>query len=238
MKACLNGGRSRDDHPGVPLAPAQLAAAEAIHLHPRHAGGRESLLAADVAAAVAAVRRACPATPAGMPAGLRITDGDPAARRSAVAAWAGIPPGARPDFASASVSEPGWADLCRVLASAAIAAEAGAWPAADTAQPAAGGPAMEWLRIPAEIIDVPAAGAAAAADEILGCLDQLAVTAPRLLHAEGLTCWPLIAHAGMPGLPARAGLGDTTADPGGSSASGNAELTEPAQRMRAAPATP
>jgi uncharacterized protein (DUF849 family) len=247
MKACLNGGRSRDDHPAVPLTPAQLAAsaaaavaagAEAVHLHPRHADGRESLLAADVAAAVAAVRRACPATPVGVSTGLWITGGDPAARRSAVAAWAGIPPDTRPDFASVNVSEPGWADLCSVLASAAIAAEAGVWSVADAARLAAGGRAVDWLRILVEVIDVPAAGAVAAADEILCCLDELAVTAPRLLHGEGPACWPLIAHAGMLGLPTRAGLEDITAGPDGSSVSGNAEIIELAQRMWAASAIP
>jgi uncharacterized protein (DUF849 family) len=42
IKACLNGRRSRDEHPGVPVTPAELAAeaaasvpagAEAVHLH-------------------------------------------------------------------------------------------------------------------------------------------------------------------------------------------------------------
>ncbi len=44
MKACLNGDRSRADHPGVPITPEELAreaeaaveaGARAIHLHPR-----------------------------------------------------------------------------------------------------------------------------------------------------------------------------------------------------------
>jgi uncharacterized protein (DUF849 family) len=52
VKACLNGGRRRDEHPAVPVTAAQLAAsasaavaagAEAIHLHPRDEGGAESL---------------------------------------------------------------------------------------------------------------------------------------------------------------------------------------------------
>ena len=60
IKACLNGGRGRDEHPAVPVTPAELAAeaaaavsagAEAVHLHPRSGGGAESLLGADVGAA-------------------------------------------------------------------------------------------------------------------------------------------------------------------------------------------
>lgn len=181
MKVCLNGGRDRGDHPAVPLTPPELAAsaaaavtagAEAVHLHPRRADGGESLLAADVAAAVTAVHRACPATPVGVSTGLWITGGDPAARRSAVAAWAALPTAARPDFASVNVSEPGWAELCEVLRSAGIAPEAGIWSVADADQLAAGR-TIDWLRILVEIIDVPADGAVPAAEEVLRRLDEL-----------------------------------------------------------------
>ena len=76
-----------------------------------------------------------------------ITGGAPAARCSAVAAWAGLPAAARPDFASVNLSEPGWEGLCDVLASAGIAAEAGIGSVADTDQLAAAGEAADWLRI-------------------------------------------------------------------------------------------
>lgn len=235
LKACLNGGRRREDHPAVPLSPAELAAsaaaavdagAEAVHLHPRGADGGESLLAADVAAAVTAVRQACPGTPVGVSTGLWITGGDPAMRQRAVAAWAGLPAAARPDFASVNVSEPGWAGLCGVLASAEIAAEAGIWSAADAGQLAAARPAVRWLRILVEIIDVPAARAVAAADEVLRRVDALDAAIPRLLHGEGPACWPLIARAATLGLPTRIGLEDTMAGPDGSAVSGNAELVQ------------
>jgi uncharacterized protein (DUF849 family) len=180
MKACLNGARSREDHPAVPVTPGELACsaaaavaagAEAVHLRPRRADGRESLLSAEVAAAVTAVREACPARPVGVSTGLWITGGDPGARRPAIAAWAGLPVAARPDFAS-----------------------------------------------------VPAGNAVAAADDVLRRLDELDITAPRLLHGEGPACWPLVAHAGALGLPARIGLEDTTAGPDAAAVSGNAEL--------------
>src|SRR5215467_12925992 len=227
MKVCLNGGRGRADHPAVPLTPAELAAsavaavaagATAVHLHPRRADGGESLLPSDVAAAVTAVRQACAATPVGVSTGLWITGGDPAARRSAVATWTGLPATARPDFASVNLSEPGWADLCGQRQ------QAGIWSLAETDQLAAAGQAIDWLRILVEITDASAGKAAVAADEILQRLDELATTAPRLLHGEGPTSWPLIAHAGMLGLPTRIGLEDTTVGPDGSTVDGNAEL--------------
>src|SRR5689334_8028908 len=69
IKACLNGGRGRDEHPALPLTPTELAQAAraavdagagALHMHPRDLHGAQSLAADDVAAAVAAVRAACP----------------------------------------------------------------------------------------------------------------------------------------------------------------------------------
>src|SRR5215468_7190516 len=82
MQACLNGGRSQSDHPAVPVTPAELAAAaaeavaagaEELHVHPRAVDGTQSVLAADVGAAVAAVRAACPGIPVGVSTGLWIT---------------------------------------------------------------------------------------------------------------------------------------------------------------------
>jgi uncharacterized protein (DUF849 family) len=247
LKVCLNGGRSREDHPAVPLAPAELAAsaaaavdagAEAVHLHPRGADGGESLQAADVAAAVTAVRQACPGIRVGVSTGLWITGGDPAVRQSTVAAWAGLPAAARPDFASVNLSESGWAGLCGVLASAGIAAEAGIWSVADAEQLATAGKAVGWLRILVEIIDVPAGQAIAAADEVLRRVDELNATIPRLLHGERPACWPLIAHAGRLGLPTRIGLEDTTVGPDGSAVSGNAELVQLALQIWRVSAAP
>jgi uncharacterized protein (DUF849 family) len=239
MKACLNGQRGHDEHPAVPVTPAELAAAaagavaagaEAIHVHPRDAGGRESLLAADVGAAVAAVRQACPGVAVGVTTGLWVNGGDPAARQAAVAGWVALPGEARPDFASVNLGEAGAADLPGALAAAGIAAEAGVWSPADAdrlaAELPAGGPAAGWLWLMVEISGVPAAGAAAAADAVLRRLDELDVPLPRLLHGAGESCWPLIEHAGRLGLPARVGLEDTLTGPGGRPVSGNAELVE------------
>ena len=235
LKVCLNGKRARQDHPAVPLAPAELAAsaaaaveagAEAVHLHARGADGGESLLAADVAAALIAVRQACQGTPVGVSTGLWITGGDAEARHAAVAAWADLPVAARPDFASVNLSEPGWTALCGELASAGIAAEAGVWSVADADQLASAGQAIAWLRIMVEISDTPAATAVTAAHDVLRRLDELNLTTPRLLHGEGPSCWPLIAYAGALGLPTRIGLEDTTVGPDGSAVTSNAELVQ------------
>lgn len=231
IKACLNGGRLRDEHPALPVTPEELAAeaaaavsagAEALHLHPREFGGAQSLRSDDVAAAMTAVRRACPSVPVGVTTGLWISDGDIGRRLEAVAGWADLPSAARPDFASVNVSEPGFADLVEVLRQAEIAVEVGVWSIAD-AQKLATGP-TSWTRILVEVLDGTAETAVASADAILASLDDFGITAPRLLHGEEATCWPLVVHAGRLKLPTRIGLEDTLVGPTGEPVVDNADL--------------
>jgi uncharacterized protein (DUF849 family) len=72
LKACLNGSRTVAEHAGVPVTPAELAAdarraaaagAGALHVHPRSEDGAETLGAGACAAALRAVRAACPGIP-------------------------------------------------------------------------------------------------------------------------------------------------------------------------------
>jgi uncharacterized protein (DUF849 family) len=221
MKACLNGGRTG---PHVPVTPAGLArsaagavaaGAEAVHLHPRAPSGAESLQAADIGAAVAAVRAA--GVPVGVSTGLWITGGDARWRLALVEGWAGL--AARPDFASVNVGEDGYHDLVQALAAMGIGVEAGVW------APAEAGRAGAVDRILVEIIGTPAGAAVAAAGAILERLDG---DVPVLLHGEEDACWPLVAHAGRLGLPTRIGLEDTLTLPDGTPATDNAALVRAA----------
>lgn len=230
LKACINGGRGRADHPAVPITPAELTAsageavkagAEAIHMHPRTTDGAESLHANDIGAAVTAVRQLCGSNPVGVSTGLWITGGDPDRRLAAVTAWADLPTQARPDFASVNVSEPGFTELANTLREAGIGVEAGVWSPED-AQALAGTTGL--TRVLVEIIGGPAGTATQRADEILAHLDDLSIPGPRLVHGEEAACWPLIAHAGHLRLPTRVGLEDTTTGPAGEPITSNADL--------------
>jgi uncharacterized protein (DUF849 family) len=230
LQACLNGSRTRTDHPAVPLTPAELAhaadravdaGAEAVHLHPRDPDGAESVAAGDVGAAAAAVRASCPGTPIGVSTGLWITGGDAGRRFDAVAGWAGLPAGQRPDFASVNVSEEGFAGLSRALTEIDVGVEAGVWSLDDVA-PLTGVPVERVL------IEVQDTGLA---DEIILRLDRLGLAAPRLLHGEDAACWPLLVHAGRLGLPTRIGLEDTLVTDDGRSAPDNAALVRRALRV-------
>jgi hypothetical protein len=72
LQACLNGARTRSECPHLPVSPRELAEAAAaaaaagaadVHLHPKAPDGCDSLEAAHVDAAVAAVRAAVPGVP-------------------------------------------------------------------------------------------------------------------------------------------------------------------------------
>jgi len=128
LKACLNGDRTRAEHPAVPLSPAELAAdaiavrkagAFAVHVHPRDARGAQTLDAHACDAAVAAVRAGAPGLPVGLSTSETI-DPDPFARAAAVRSWR-----ERPDFVSVNLSESGWVGIVRAALHAGIGVEAG-----------------------------------------------------------------------------------------------------------------
>src|SRR5688500_6951928 len=69
LAVALNGSRSASEHPRIPRSPEELAAearasvaagAQIVHLHAYDPSGVETLAAAPCAAALRAVRAACP----------------------------------------------------------------------------------------------------------------------------------------------------------------------------------
>jgi uncharacterized protein (DUF849 family) len=225
MKACLNGGR-KFPSTAIDLAEAAAGAvaagADALHVHPRDTAGRESLVAEDVGAAVAAIRAACPGVRVGVSTGLWMTDGDARRREALVRAWGDL--AMRPDFASVNVHEHGFADLVAVLDGAGIGVEAGVWEPAEADE--LDGLPLE--RVLVEVLGTPADRAVEKAGTILERLDKAGYRGPRLLHGEGDACWPLVEHAGWLRLPTRIGLEDTLVMPDGSEAKSNAELVREA----------
>jgi uncharacterized protein (DUF849 family) len=237
IKACLNGGRTRDEHPSVPQTPAELAAdataavragAGAVHLHPRDPSGAETLDAEAVLAAVAAVRAAVPSTPVGVTTGLWIAGGDPARRLAEVSRWSG---NGQPDFASVNWSEPGADELAELLGELGVAVEAGVGSVADADQLAASEFGGRVLRILIEPDDGVPEVAVAVAANIEAALTEHGLAAPRLHHGYGPATWPVLRAAIGLGRDIRVGLEDTTVLADGRVARGNAELVEAAVRL-------
>lgn len=232
VKACLNGGTTRDSHPAVPQRPEELAAdavavvragAGAIHLHPRDASGAEVLSAGEVLAAVTAVRAAVPGVPVGVTTGLWAVGGDALRRLSLVSGWTGS---GKPDFASVNLSEPGAVQLARLLGELGIGVEAGVWTVADAeALGGFGSASGPLVRILIEPQDASPEAAVALAGDIEAALDRHGVSGiPRLHHGYGLATWSVLRAAVTMGRDIRVGLEDTMVMADGSPASGNAAL--------------
>ena len=228
VKACINGARTPDQHPGLPVTPEQLATeavaahgagAQAVHMHPKTADGLDSLLPGEVDAAVAAVRHAAPGLPLGVTTGFWALP-DAQQRLRAVEGWSVLP-----DFTSLNWHEPGSPELAKLLLSRGLGVEVGIFHAEAAQSWAASDIAPHCLRV---MIELGADGDIATADDLLAMVAAAGSPAPALLHGLDESCWPLLEHAGVRGVQTRIGMEDTLSLPDGSTAPGNAALVSAA----------
>jgi uncharacterized protein (DUF849 family) len=226
LKACLNGGRSRAEHPAVPLTADELAAdaiavhdagAWAVHVHPRDARGRQTLDARACGAAVTAIRAAVPHLPVGLSTSAAI-DPDPFVRAAAVTAWQHLP-----DFVSVNISELGWGGILRAALHKGIAVEVGLAAPAEAEEFARSPFTHQVLRVLVEV-DGGADDARAIADLIPGSV-------PQLWHGYGARTWDVIVAGAAAGADVRIGLEDVLAGPDGQLAAGNAGLVAAAVEL-------
>ena len=246
LQVCLNGARTPDEHPDLPVTPAELATAAAaavaagardIHLHPKDTEGRDSLEPALFAAAVAAVR-------ASVPGHVRIgvttgawTAPDSRTRVASIRAWTAVP-----DHASVNWHEDGAEAVARALAERGVAIEAGIYSGTEAAGRFMASAAQfpgAILRVLAEVTDTDPATAQDTAAQLLAALDTdpaapgvPGVPAPPiLLHGEDGGAWPVLQMAVERGLSRRIGLEDVLVLPDGSPAPDNAALVAAADRL-------
>ena len=224
IKACINGARTPDQHPNLPVTPEQLAAAalaahqagaKAVHMHPKTAGGVDSLRAEVVGPAVEAVRHAVPGLPLGVTTGFWALS-DPDERVRTVQAWEVLP-----DFASVNWHEPGSEPLAHLLLTMGLGVEVGIFHAEAAASWARSEIAAHCMRV---MVELGPDGDVDTADDVLGEVLAAGSPAPVLLHGLDESCWPLLEHAGLRGVQARIGMEDTLLLPDGSTAPDNAAL--------------
>jgi uncharacterized protein (DUF849 family) len=227
IEVCVNGALDRAAHPKVPLTPAELArdvrdsvaaGAGAVHLHPRAHDGRETLDPDATAAAIEAVRAACPGIPLGVTTIITAAEGD-AARLELVRRWEVLP-----DFASVNVFEPGAEDVAELLDERGVGVEAGLTGPEDVATFARWRLASRCLRVLVEVPQADPDWAAAAAAATEQALFSAAIEVPQLHHGEGRATWAVLDAAIARGHDVRIGLEDTQHLPDGRPAAGNAEL--------------
>ena len=226
VKACLNGGRGRAEHPAVPQAPAELAAdaiavrksgAFAVHVHPRDPSGAQTMKARVCDAAVAAIRAAVPGLPIGLSTSEAI-DPDPFARAAAVRRWR-----RRPDFVSVNLSELGWAGIVRAALHSGIAVEAGLATPADAEELARSPFTHQVLRALVEV--------EGGVDEARAIARLVPAGVPQLWHGYDERTWEVISAAATAGVDVRVGLEDVLVLPDGRVAKDNAELVAAAAEL-------
>lgn len=231
IKACLNGDRSRSDHPRVPITPAEIAldseavvtaGAGMVHVHPRDESGRESLQAGHVVTVMAAIRSRVP----GLRVSVSTRDGiaaDARAKIDLIAEWPSPDEGG-PDCASVNWHEPGAVEVAEMLRDKGIGVEAGIW-TPDTASAFA---STTWPRqVERVLVEVipgvsPGSGGAVAAKRVLTALRPTVATV--LVHGEREWAWFVMRWAHGGGFDVRIGLEDTLTLPTGVQARDNAEL--------------
>jgi uncharacterized protein (DUF849 family) len=210
----------------VDAAACVAAGAQALHVHPRGADGRESLRASVIDATVGVLHEAVPGIPVGVSTGAWIVP-SPRERSTEVASWTA------PDMASVNLSEEGHAEVMAALLAAGIGIEAGLATVADGEALGESGFGDRLVRVLVEPRDHDPAAAVRRAAEIDAALDANGIPAPRVHHGYGEATWEVIARAIRLGHGARAGLEDTLTLPGGTPARGNAELVAAAAALAA-----
>lgn len=234
LQAALNGRRTKDEHPAVPVEQEELqrdaiacgeAGARAFHLHPRDPAGIEVLEPLWVDAAANAVHDVS-RWPVSVSTGAWI-EGDQRRRVALLRRWSG------PDSASVNLSDDDAIDTMRALMGAGIRVEAGVWSVEDAELLLRSGLANRVERVLVEVLDVPPADVPATAAAIHAVLDRAGVLAPRLQHGEGDAAWVALEDAVRRGVDTRIGLEDVLVLPDGTTVPDNAALVTAARELGA-----
>jgi uncharacterized protein (DUF849 family) len=231
LQAALNGDRA---HPASPRTPDELArearaavdaGAMSLHLHPYDEGGRETLASEPCAAALRAVRAACPGIPISLSTSAAI-EPEPARRHGLVAAWTQVP-----DLVTVNQGEGGTARLCELLLAKGIGIEAGLLSLEDARAFVASGIAARCVRAMVEPLDADPEDAVAHAEAIERLLAENDVLLAQVHHGDGIASWAVNRRAAARGHGIRTGLEDTPVLPDGTTASGNGELVAAAASL-------
>lgn len=224
VQAALNGNRV---HPAVPRTPAELATdtqlavkagASSVHIHPYDDRGCETLDPKFCAAALLAVRAACPGIPISLSTSAAI-EPDPGRRLALVKSWNVLP-----DLVTANQGEEGIVELVDVLLSKNIGIEAGLLCLEDAHQFVRNGIASRCIRVMVEPLDEAPHDAVLHAEAIENLLADHRIALQQVHHGEGIALWSVNRRAIRRGHGIRTGLEDTPLMPDGSLASGNEQL--------------
>jgi uncharacterized protein (DUF849 family)/ribosomal protein S18 acetylase RimI-like enzyme len=203
------------------------AGARSLHLHPYDDQGRETLAPQWCAAALRAVRAACPGVPISLTTFAQV-EPDPDKRKLLVASWTELP-----DLVTANMGEAGILELCDLLLERGIGIEAGLLSLSDARIFVASGIAPRCVRAMVEPLDPEPDDAVAHAAAIEAELAAAGIQLEQVHHGDGIASWAVNRRAVARGHGIRTGLEDTDVLPDGRLASGNGELVAAAASLLA-----
>jgi uncharacterized protein (DUF849 family) len=231
IKAAINGGRTKIEHPSIPVSPNEIASAiveclnagaSAIHFHIRSEDSHESLAGEDLARALHAVRMLAPDAQVGVSTGAWIIP-DPSIRVETISTWAALP-----DFASVNFSEEGAYEVAQILLQKSVGVEAGLCDANAAERFVDSGLAARCLRVLLEPQEQEVEQARVTAREMMAVLDRARIDIPRVLHGTEATTWEIMKDAIKLGYGIRVGFEDTLTLADGTVARTNADLIKEA----------
>lgn len=239
LKAAINGGRPRTEHPAVPQTTAEIVAAsiaavdagaDVVHAHVITAEGGQTIHPDAIGEWVRAVRAARPELVIGTTTGLWTVESH-AERMAHVAAW---PADALPDFASVAFCEEGAAEAAELVLERGMVLESAVWSMNDVPALLASPTLHRNVRVLIEPETEDPQLAVAQCREISEVLREAGVTAPILYHGYDETVWPVVEAAIADGCETRIGFEDGVTLPDGSAPVDNAELVRAVRALEAA----
>ncbi|SDL47183.1 Uncharacterized conserved protein, DUF849 family [Lentzea albidocapillata subsp. violacea] len=220
LQACLNGSRTAEEHPALPLSPERLAEDAAdvaalgvtsVHIHPRDVIGALTLVGPEVATTIATVRAAVPGIE------ISVSTDVPGNQGTLIGSWAPLAAG-RPDIACVHVGRPGWRDLAQALHQVNVRVEL------VVEAPA------RLTELPPSVSRITVVATRATAESLLAEVEPLGL--PILLHGRDAEAWSVLDYAALLEHHVRMGLEDTLHMPDGRRAKNNAELVALARRRQ------
>jgi uncharacterized protein (DUF849 family) len=234
IDVALNGSRTREEHPGIPRTPAELADAarasvdaggRVLHLHAFDDEGTETLDSASCSHALRAVRALC----ASAPISLTTSEGvepDPKRRLELIADWFDLP-----DLVTANMGEAGILELCEYLGGRGVGIEAGLLSLDDAEKFVRSRAAGRCTRVLIEPLDADPVDAIAHAEAMENVLAAAEISLEQVHHGDGIASWAVSERAVRRRHGMRTGLEDTTVMPDGKPAADNAALVRAAMVM-------
>lgn len=234
LAVALNGARSPNEHPAIPRTPQELAEAaraaveaggQVLHLHAYDPSGVETLAAGPCAAALRAVRAACPGIPISLTTWADI-ESDSRHRLELIAGWTELP-----ELVTANQGEAGILELCEHLMRRGVGIEAGLLSLGDAQAFVRSGIASRCVRALVEPLDADPEVAVAHAAAMEEVLLAAGITLEQIHHGDGVASWAVCRRALSRGHGIRTGLEDTIVLPDGRLAADNADLVRAAAAM-------